>query len=213
MKNNNFLSIETSLDRVFLVLFIKNKLFHLERKIKSSIEIVLNLMMKEILETNKAIFTDLSFILVSLGPGSYTGTRVGLATAKAISISIGKPILGYSNFESIYQQGVINGLLNTNNEIGIIIKANKYEFYFQRIDNEEKSKIQVISRDLIYKKNNLPEPLLGNFKDNNISKKYIFCEPSKQAIYNTFNKKKIYININKINDLKPYYPRGHYAKS
>ena len=64
MKNNNFLSIETSLDRVFLVLFIKNKLFHLERKIKSSIEIVLNLMMKEILETNKAIFTDLSFILV-----------------------------------------------------------------------------------------------------------------------------------------------------
>ena len=77
-------------------------------------------MFDEILEEGKAYFFDLDYIMVSLGPGSYTGTRVGLAAAKAIAVSINKPIFGYTNFSAIYNQGIIDSLIKSNSNTGIL---------------------------------------------------------------------------------------------
>ena len=40
-------------------------------------------------------------ILVSLGPGSFTGVRIGLAAARALGLAWGAPVLGYPTLEPV----------------------------------------------------------------------------------------------------------------
>ncbi|MEM9715181.1 MAG: tRNA (adenosine(37)-N6)-threonylcarbamoyltransferase complex dimerization subunit type 1 TsaB [Pseudomonadota bacterium] len=46
--------------------------------------------------------TRLQAIAVGIGPGNFTGTRIGVATARGLSLSLGIPAIGISNFELLY---------------------------------------------------------------------------------------------------------------
>jgi len=55
-----------------------------------------------------AKFSDLSALAVSLGPGSFTGLRIGLAYAKGVCVARSVPLLGLTRFEetvSVYGAG------------------------------------------------------------------------------------------------------------
>ena len=45
--------------------------------------------------------TELSAIAVTRGPGSFTGVRVGMATAKGIAFALGIPVVGVSTLEAL----------------------------------------------------------------------------------------------------------------
>lgn len=47
---------------------------------------------------------DLDGVIVSRGPGSYTGLRVGLMSAKTLAYATGCPLLAIDTFDAIYQQ-------------------------------------------------------------------------------------------------------------
>lgn len=42
---------------------------------------------------------DLSAVAVCIGPGSYTGVRIGLAYAKGLALALGRPVIGISTFD------------------------------------------------------------------------------------------------------------------
>ena len=208
----SFLSIETSLNRIFLTLYIKNSLISNSKNLENSIEVEINQMFDEIFEQGKACFFDLDYIMVSLGPGSYTGTRVGLAAAKAIAVSINKPIFGYTNFNAIYNQGIIDSVIKSNANTGIIIKASKYDAYYQQIENNFFSNYKVLSINDLNSDSLMCEKTLGNYSKIDEIKNYYFCMPKKESIFKIFLKYLENENNYKNKNLEPLYIKGHYAE-
>src|SRR5579862_361253 len=52
---------------------------------------------------------DFALFVVVSGPGSFTGLRVGIATAKALAEAHGKPVVGISALEALASEGMIQG--------------------------------------------------------------------------------------------------------
>jgi tRNA threonylcarbamoyladenosine biosynthesis protein TsaB len=61
----------------------------------------LTVMIDQLLKRNSIDVKSLLAISFSLGPGSYTGLRIGLATAKGLSFGLGIPFIGVSSLESL----------------------------------------------------------------------------------------------------------------
>jgi len=61
----------------------------------------LTVMIDQLLKRNSIDIKSLLAISISLGPGSYTGLRIGLATAKGLSFGLGIPFIGVSSLESL----------------------------------------------------------------------------------------------------------------
>ena len=54
--------------------------------------------------------TDLDLIVCSLGPGSFTGVRIGLATAKGFALGSGAALIGISNLDGFaHRYGCFSG--------------------------------------------------------------------------------------------------------
>ncbi|MBK5961083.1 tRNA (adenosine(37)-N6)-threonylcarbamoyltransferase complex dimerization subunit type 1 TsaB [Rhodoplanes elegans] len=51
-------------------------------------------MVARVMSESDLEFTDLDRIVVTLGPGSFTGLRVGVAAARGIALAAGKPVVG-----------------------------------------------------------------------------------------------------------------------
>lgn len=60
--------------------------------------------LKEILEKNSLVLKDFGLIAVDIGPGSFTGIRIGVATAKAFSDSLSIPCIGIDSLEILAYQ-------------------------------------------------------------------------------------------------------------
>lgn len=75
---------------------------------------------KEILEDCQITLSSIDLIVCDIGPGSFTGIRIGVATAKAFSDSLGIPTIGVSSLEvlarQIKQENVIVSTIDCKNE-------------------------------------------------------------------------------------------------
>ena len=61
----------------------------------------LTLFISNLLLDHRFDFEDLDAIAVSKGPGSYTGLRIGVSTAKGLCYALSKPLIAISALESM----------------------------------------------------------------------------------------------------------------
>jgi len=54
---------------------------------------------------------DLDLIAVDIGPGSYTGLRVGLAAAKGLSFALGRPLVGVASLDALAESAAAKGTI------------------------------------------------------------------------------------------------------
>src|SRR5690606_33522786 len=62
----------------------------------------LTVFVEEILHRNHVAYTDLVAIAVSMGPGSYTGLRIGVSTAKGLCYSLDRPLIAVNTLKAMY---------------------------------------------------------------------------------------------------------------
>jgi tRNA threonylcarbamoyladenosine biosynthesis protein TsaB len=55
---------------------------------------------EQALDQAKVSYEELDLVAVVTGPGSFTGLRVGIATARAIALAANKPLIGCTTFEA-----------------------------------------------------------------------------------------------------------------
>lgn len=85
---------------------------------------------KEMLDETGTGIDVCSAICVSMGPGSYTGLRVGVSTAKGLCFGSGKPLLAVGTLDTLVWQAISEGLLPEGcRHIVPMIDARRMEVY------------------------------------------------------------------------------------
>ena len=64
---------------------------------------------EEMLSERGLTIADCDAVCVSMGPGSYTGLRVGVSTAKGLCFGSGKPMLAVGTLDTLVAQAEISG--------------------------------------------------------------------------------------------------------
>jgi len=68
----------------------------------------IHVFIKDILVENKLKYTDLSAIAVSKGPGSFTGLRIGVSSAKGLCFALDIPLISIDTLQVLAKQAQIN---------------------------------------------------------------------------------------------------------
>lgn len=61
----------------------------------------LTLFIEDVMKQSKWSFENLDAIVVTSGPGSYTGLRIGVSTAKGLCYALSKPLISVDSIESL----------------------------------------------------------------------------------------------------------------
>ncbi|WP_317992788.1 tRNA (adenosine(37)-N6)-threonylcarbamoyltransferase complex dimerization subunit type 1 TsaB [Bartonella gliris] len=85
--------------------------------------------------TNQANITlnQVDRIAVNIGPGSFTGVRVGVSTARALALALEIPAIGVSALEALAAQAANK---NTTLAITVVIEAGRDMFYHQNFKED-----------------------------------------------------------------------------
>ena len=79
---------------------------------------------------------DLSAIAVTIGPGTFTGIRIGLATARALALPRRLPVIGLTNFDVVFWQAP-----KVKGSTLVVLETKREDFYVQ-VFSENKEPVQ-----------------------------------------------------------------------
>ncbi len=97
-----FLAIETATSRPSMAIFRDQKLLgSIECDSSGSLTPQIIPTIHQLLEDVSCRIKDLEGLAVSIGPGTFTGLRVGLATMTAFRLALGVPLVGVSTLEGL----------------------------------------------------------------------------------------------------------------
>ncbi len=99
------LSIETSTRGCSVAIHQDDKLLTISELFheKSSSE-MLTTLIESVIKVSNLTFQDLDAIAVAKGPGSYTGLRIGVSTAKGLAYTLEKPLIATNTLEAMSHQ-------------------------------------------------------------------------------------------------------------
>lgn len=113
----------------------------------------LTLLIERICKEASISYSKLDAIAVSKGPGSYTGLRIGVATAKGLCYGLDKPLIGVNTLESfthelLLQKKNIAESLTTSDLFCPMIDARRMEVY-SALFNQQKEFVRETKAEII----------------------------------------------------------------
>ncbi len=109
------LGIDTSTKYLCLGLFLDGKIYEYRLEVERRLSRLLVPTVARVLSALKIEIQEIDYFACGLGPGSFTGIRVGLAAIKGLSIANNKPLIGISTLDIIAK--------NAKNDARLIVTA------------------------------------------------------------------------------------------
>lgn len=128
----------------------------LESEEKNAHSRILHVLIDQLFKENNLSVNDVDAIVVSKGPGSYTGLRIGVSTAKGLCYAVNKPLIAINTLEAMaygMRDKVQEESLDTNHPPLFIpmIDARRMEVFSAIFDNDIKEVLptsaQIISEE------------------------------------------------------------------
>jgi len=181
------LNIETATRVCSVGVSIDGKLIALkESHTKNSHDEQITLFVEEVLNKSGITTKELDAVAVSKGPGSYTGLRIGVSTAKGLCYGLDIPLIGINTLEAM-ANGMINLINKTDNPttsdalICPMIDARRMEVYSSVFS----LKLKIIEETMA---KIIDSSSYGNFlKDNNVYFAGDGAEKCKQSLSHNQN--------------------------
>lgn len=90
---------------------------------------------QQLLKLSGVSLQQMTAFAVSIGPGSFTGLRIGLATAKGLAFASGKPLVAVSTLQAQAATGIQCSVNSKQYPVIPVIKAREGEVYTARFQN------------------------------------------------------------------------------
>ncbi len=145
-----FLLIETATKSCSVALALESKIIACKEEVNQQYSHAekLNIFIEELFKNTKYSIKDLDAVAVSKGPGSYTGLRIGVSTAKGFCYALGIPLISVSTLKAMafgMAQKVESDLYSP------MIDARRMEVYNAFYDNSN-NEIRGVQADIIDEK-------------------------------------------------------------
>jgi tRNA threonylcarbamoyladenosine biosynthesis protein TsaB len=128
------LSIDTSTQSCSIALHNNGELLALSSLfVEKSHSSMLTILIENTLKNAGLAIHELDAIAVAKGPGSYTGLRIGVSTAKGLCLALEKPLIAINSLEAMALQ--LNGLYDNTHLLCPMIDARRLEVYCLIADN------------------------------------------------------------------------------
>jgi len=125
------LALDTSSDYVSIALFQDQQLLaHVHQPMTSGQAETIFTLLQKLLKKIKFSPKDISSVAVAVGPGSFTGVRIGLATARAFALALNIPVIGITNFDI--------AAYNTKKPVKVVLNTKRGDFFVQDFDKRGK---------------------------------------------------------------------------
>jgi tRNA threonylcarbamoyladenosine biosynthesis protein TsaB len=86
-------------------------------------------MIERVLHAAHASYRDLAAVAVTVGPGAFTGLRIGLAAARGIALAAGIPAIGITAFEAVAR--AIPAAARAGRAVAVAIDTKRGDLYLQ----------------------------------------------------------------------------------
>ena len=127
----NILNIETSTDVCSVALTSEGQVLdHRENYEGQTHATLLSQYVKDMLDYARSRELKLDAIAVSIGPGSYTGLRIGLSEAKGLAFGLQVPLIGVNTLQLLTVSTMFNHFIEDDNLLFVpMIDARRMEVY------------------------------------------------------------------------------------
>ena len=127
----NILNIETSTEVCSVALTSEGQVLdHRENYEGQTHATMLSQYVKEMLDYARSREIKLDAIAVSIGPGSYTGLRIGLSEAKGLAFGLNVPLIGVNTLQLMAVSTMFNHFIDEENVLCVpMIDARRMEVY------------------------------------------------------------------------------------
>lgn len=147
--------------------------------------------------------SDLNAIAVSSGPGSYTGLRIGLSTAKGLCYALDIPLISISSLDSMSTQ-VLNFHKGGNSIYIPMLDARRMEVFY-KVSNADLLDVEKMSNLII------EEDSFQDYIDKH-EHIFLFGNGAEKAVDMLKNQSKKFIWIDNVNPSAQYYGEMAYSK-
>lgn len=140
------LSIDTAMGKESCAIVKDGKVVSLSKGIESSLQAErLFDHIEFVLSNNNNKLSDFDYFAINLGPGSFTGIRIGLSAILAISFALNKKIVGVSSLEA----SAFSVMKNKKPKISVAIDAGRGEVYYQEFKNHNNFVMEYSNPELV----------------------------------------------------------------